>query len=90
MGLSWPARDPGEVLDYEVNWAKWLAGDTIASSLFTFVQQAGLVIQSQDKTATTSIVWLTGGSSGQQAILKCYITTAGGRTKDTLVSIVIR
>lgn len=95
MGLSWPAKAPHERLDYEVNWAKWLTGpdggvaDSIASSLFTLIEPGGLTIESQDKTATKSTLWLTGGTSGSHALLLCEITTAGGRVKDTTVSIAI-
>lgn len=93
MGLSWPAKDPDETLDYEVLWAKWLTSDnmadTIASSLFTFTNQAGLTLVRQSNTDTTSTVWLSGGTTGQQAVLNCRITTVGGRTKDQSITMTI-
>lgn len=85
--LSWPSKDPDEVLDYELDWSKWLDGDTIQTSLFDLAIPAGLNIDNQAKTATTSTIWLSGGTDGQLALVHCRITTTGGRTRDTTVAI---
>ncbi len=31
MALSWPFKDPDEVLDYQIDWTARLAGDTIST-----------------------------------------------------------
>ena len=35
MSISWPSKDPDEVLDYELDWSLRLAGDTIVTSTWT-------------------------------------------------------
>lgn len=85
--LSWPSKDPDEVLDYEIDWSKWLDGDTIRTSVFDLATPAGLNIDNQAKTATTSTVWLSGGTDGQLAQVHCRITTTGGRTRDATITL---
>ena len=83
------AKDPDDALDYLVDWNAWLDGDTIASSTFSLILPSGLVIDRQSWTATSSVVWLSGGIIGNSQIL-CRITTTAGRTKDQTVVLRIR
>lgn len=90
MALTWPAKDPDEVLDYQVDWTDKLAGDTIATSAFTVVSAGGVVIDSQSNTTALSKVWLSGGTTGATAILQCRIATAGGRTFEETIALPIQ
>jgi uncharacterized phiE125 gp8 family phage protein len=87
MSIKWTVKDPDETVDYAHDWSATLAGDTISTSLFELVTDAGLTIDSQSNSDTTSTVWLSGGTAGQVARLKCAITTAGGRTFDELFTL---
>jgi hypothetical protein len=89
MSLTWPAKDPDEVLDYKIDWADRLNGDTITASTFTLVVAAGLVIDTESNTATTSTVWLSAGTAGSAATLRCRVETTGGRTMDEEISLAI-
>jgi hypothetical protein len=73
-------KDPDAILDYAVDWSRWLAGDAIAASLW--IVPAGLTKVTESKTATKAIVWLSGGSEGQTYTVTNRITTAAGRTED--------
>lgn len=80
-GKWWaPPKDPDDVLDYTINWAKFLDQDTIATSTFTVV--SGITKDGESNTTTSSTVWLSGGTIGQTYQISCRITTVGGRTKD--------
>ena len=35
-GYHAPAKGAGDVLDYSIDWSKWMAGDTIANSAIVF------------------------------------------------------
>ena len=74
--LAWPIKDIAETLDYGIDWSKRLADDDdkIATSTFT-VLTGGVTITQQYNNDTTSTVWLSGGTAGQTAKLKCVITT---------------
>jgi hypothetical protein len=80
MALTWSPKNPAGVADYKVDWTSQLAGDTIASSAFAFIAQAGLTKDSEESDATSSTIWLSGGTAGADATLTCTITTTGGRT----------
>jgi hypothetical protein len=73
-------KDPHAVLDYAIDWTRWLAGDTIATS--EWLLPVGLTKMADTKTASSSTVWLSGGTAGQSYIVTNRITTAGGRTED--------
>ena len=71
-------KDPNAVLDYAIDWSKWLAGDQIAESQWT-VSGADLEASEQTNTATQATVWLSGGAVGQTCTVKNKITTQAGR-----------
>lgn len=74
------AKDPEAVLDYAVDWSRWLAGDEIVTSEWTV--PSGLTKVSDSKTTTKATVWLSGGTVGQSYTVTNRITTTGGRTEE--------
>ncbi len=73
-------KDPNAVLDYSVDWSRWLDGDTIATSVWTV--PAGLTKVSDTNTTTKTTAWLSGGAADQSYTVTNRITTTGGRTED--------
>jgi hypothetical protein len=73
-------KDPDAILDYAVDWSRWLAGDAIAAS--TWFVPTGLTKATESNTATKATVWLSGGVAGQTYTVTNRITTTGGRTED--------
>lgn len=74
------AKDPNSVLDYVIDWTRWLAGDEIAASDWTV--PVGLTRVTDTHTATKATVWLSGGAEGLSHTVTNRITTTGGRTED--------
>ena len=74
-------KDPDAILDYSVDWSKWLAADQIETSAW-FVSDPALETTDDSKTTTRTTVWLAGGVAGQSYTVTNRITTAGGRTDD--------
>lgn len=85
MALSWPDKDPDEVLDYRLNWSARLAGDTIVSSTWTV--PSGITKDSDENTTTATTIWLSGGTLKANYALMNRIVTAAGRTMDQTVEI---
>lgn len=85
----WIEKDPQAVLDYTIDWSKWLqkVGDAIVTSVWDPV--TGIAIQSQSYDTVKAIVWLTGGTLGATYTLTNRITTAGGRTEERSFRVVI-
>jgi hypothetical protein len=79
------AKDPQAVLDYPIDWESWLEGDTIATS--TWTADAGITIESDTNTATTTTVWLSGGTLDAIYSLTNHIVTAAGREDDRTIQV---
>lgn len=81
-------KDPNAVLDYLIDWSAWLGADTIATCTWTV--PTGITKDSDSHTTTTTTVWLSGGTAGAQYTVANRITTAGGRTEDRSLSILVQ
>lgn len=88
MALTWPDKDPEEVLDYQIDWTDRLDGDTIATSAWTV--PTGITQNSNTFTTTATTIWLSGGTLDERYELTNRITTAGGRTMDQSVRVKIK
>jgi hypothetical protein len=82
-------KTPSEIKEYCINMAPEMKkiSDTITASSWTV--PAGITELSRAFTATTTIIWLAGGSVG------CYkltnlISTAGGRTFERALTVKVR
>lgn len=78
----WPAKDPGDVLDYEVDASPALLdseGDAIAT-LAVVAQPSGLTIGATAAEGLIGVVWLSGGAAGTTYTVQLTIGTVGGRT----------
>lgn len=74
--LTWPKKDPNEVLDYQLDWAdedspRLEEGESFAPSGLT-------------------TVWLSGGTAGEKCVILNRVTTSEGRTYDQSVNLRIR
>ena len=77
--LCWPKADPGDELDYALDWTLWLsAGEIITSS--EWIVPNNLTASNDSFSTTKTIVWLTGGVQPEVLVVKNRITTSDGRT----------
>jgi hypothetical protein len=71
-------KDPEAVLDYYIDWAPWLLGDTIVNS--EWVVTTGTVTLSDPAVlGGVTQVWASGGVAGDTVDLTNHIVTADGR-----------
>ena len=80
-------KDPAAVLDYQIDWSDWLDTDTIQTS--TWAAATGLTVDSDALTATTTTVWLAGGTAGQSYEITNHIVTVAGREDERTLLIMI-
>lgn len=86
--LSDMTKDPDAVLDYHLDWARWLKDvDVIDSVVWTV---GNLTIEAQSETDTVATVWLSGGVAGTQVEVTCRVTTTGGRVDDRSSTFYVR
>lgn len=79
-------KDPDATLDWRWDWSEWLAdGEVIIASTMTV--SAGLVMDSNSFSATSTTVWLSGGTAGQPYSVANRITTSAGRIDERTITI---
>lgn len=88
MALAKFEKDPDAVLDYTVDWAPYLGGDTI--SAVEWIVPEGLTLDTQEEDDTTATAWLSGGTAGEDYEVVCRVTTVGGRIDDRTIVIRVR
>lgn len=92
----WAPKDPADDLDYKFDFkgltngvdhaeSDWLAdGETISEYVVTvpegLTEGEGAHATAMADTNTSVVVWLSGGTSGQDYIVSCEITTSDART----------
>ncbi len=87
--LTWPDKDPDELLDYEIDWsARLVDGDTISAA--TWEVPTGITEETTSHADTTATIWLSGGTLGTRYTLTSRVTTTGGRIMDQSVRIKVK
>ena len=84
LTLQNPLKDPSAVLDYVFDWTEWLATvETITNH--TITADTGITVDSSTESDGKVIVWLSGGTAGQNYKVACKITTSAGRTDERTI-----
>lgn len=77
------------MLDYSLDWSKWLANNEhIISS--TWTPSAGVTVESNTSTGVVTAVWLSGGTPGFPFTIVNHIITDQGRQDDRTITIRVR
>lgn len=88
--LTWPEKDPDEVLDYDIDWSARMAdGDAIVSSVWTKVS-GSVVIDSDSSSSAATKIWLSGGTLGETCEFLNRVTTNDGRVMDQTVYLKVK
>jgi hypothetical protein len=89
MALTWPNKDPDEVLDYTLNWSERLGDDTIVTSTWPDPPD-GITIDADSYDGTTAVLWLSGGVADTTYLFVNRVVTTGGRTMDQTVKLKVK
>lgn len=82
-------KDPEAVLDYSVDWSR-LLGDVDTITALTVTPEEGVTVDSSSFTDTTTTAWISGGTAGEEYGVTFSITTAGGRTDERTITLIVR
>lgn len=76
-------KQPGDTLDYDIDYTKWLvAGDEVTSA-GAAVAPSGLTLVSVSEGVPDVVkVWVSGGTSGVRYKVTVITSTKGGRVKE--------
>lgn len=80
-------KDPDAVLDYAIDWSRWLGDDVISS--VTWTVPAGIIRQTDVFSSALAVIWLSGGTAGTSYSIVCHITTPAGRQEDRTIKIAV-
>ena len=83
--LVWPAKDPSDILDFEIEIAPALAGNdgdgiTTIDVVIVPATPGSLVVNSAVADGTRAVFWFSGGVAGTTYSVQITLGTAGGRT----------
>ena len=73
-------KRPEDVLDYDIDFSRWLDGDTLVNVTASKVGTA--VIDSSSVDSVAAKIWLSGGDAGTDTIITAQVETLAGRTKE--------
>lgn len=80
-------KHPSDILDLNIDWEDWLAGDALSGSTW---DGGGLTVVSSSYTATRSTVTVGGGVAGTEYWLENTITTVAGRTEVRTLRVTVK
>lgn len=103
MSFRWPSKDKDEILDYSVDWSRWLAGATI-SSITWYVNDAtgvktaftaGNVVNGLQNIAQTvsggvSTINLGLGTNNVEYKITCAMTDNTGNLVERVIRLKIK
>jgi hypothetical protein len=103
MSYKWPPKDPDEVLDYSVDWSRFLSGATISSvewyvndansvkTLFTNgLTVDGLQRVSATNTLSVATIHLGLGTNNKEYKLFCRVADSTGSIAERTVKIRVK
>jgi hypothetical protein len=104
MALKFPDKDPDEMLDYSVDWSRYLAGSTVITEAKWYVEDTdgslnlwvdaevinGLQRVSASHNDTVSTVQISLGDANTTYKLHNWIRTASGLTTQRKILLKVR
>lgn len=104
MSYRWPNKDPDEVLDYSIDWSRFLRSSATIASVAWFVDDAdgvktpflpvtvvnGLQPVSVTNTRTVSTIYVGLGTDNKTYKLYCRMTDTQGRIAERTVVLPVK
>jgi hypothetical protein len=103
MSFKWPPKDPDEILDYSVDWSRWLAGATISSVIWYVDNASGVKtvigagqvvngLQNVSQTISNGVATINLGLGTNNAEYKitCSMTDSTGNLAERVIRIKIK
>jgi len=83
-------KKPADVLDYDVDFARWLPSPDRLSGATSAIANSTAVVDRTEYTDTNAKVWISGGALGETATVTVTATTQEGRTKQFVFNLKIK
>ncbi|MDR6189247.1 hypothetical protein QE372_001515 [Agrobacterium pusense] len=83
-------KKPADVLDYDVDFARWLPSPDRLSGASSTIANSTAVVDRTEYTDTNAKIWISGGELGETANVTVTVTTQEGRTKQFVFNLKIK
>ena len=87
MNIGKIDKQPAETLDYDVDYAAWMADDDVIATAVVTLAEAGTVAIEVVPLETRVKLWVSGGVDGQEGVIEVTATTTGGRIKQDEINL---
>lgn len=81
MSFKWPNKDPDEVLDYSVDWSRWLNGASISSVTWSVDDSSGVKTTIANGQTVNGIQRVSSSISGGVTTIHLGLGTANKEYK---------
>lgn len=103
MSYKWPDKDPDEIVDYSVDWSRFLGSDTLSATTWFIFDADGTKEEVSDAEVVNGLQFVSGTISGKVATARfslgtlnvkyevvCRITTGNGLQYERTVTLRIK
>lgn len=90
MTLGTLSKAAADVLDYDVDFSRWLPGDDRIVAAIVTVSADTVTIDSHQVSDTQVKVWISGGAEGDDATVTVVAETEDGRFKEACFRLRVR
>lgn len=91
MSYKWPDKDKDEIVDYSIDWSRFLGTDTVSAATWFLEDTDGTKVELSDASVVNGLQFVTGtltstvttarfslGTNNVRYKVTCRITTAQG------------
>ena len=103
MSYKWPDKDKDEIVDYSIDWSRFLGTDTVSAATWFIEDVDGTKVELSDASVVNGLQYVTGtltntvttirlslGTNNVRYKVACQITTAQGLQYERTVFVRVR
>ena len=75
MSYRWPDKDKDEIVDYSVDWSRFLGNDTVAAATWYIKDASGVATLVEDSGIVNGLQFITGTLSGKVSTARFSLGT---------------
>lgn len=103
MAYKWPNKDKDEIVDYSIDWSRFLGTDTLSAAVWFIEDEDGTKVQVDTSDVVNGLQFVIGTLSGKVSTIRlslgtnntkyritCRITTGKGLQYERTVALTIK
>ena len=103
MAYKWPNKDKDEIVDYSIDWSRFLGNDTLAAAVWFIEDADGTKVEVANSELVNGLQFVIGTLSGKVATIRlslgtnntkyhitCRISTGNGLQYERTVALTVK